>query len=65
MGRTTADLGIVTDDELVAMWHVAADDAIAHRASRCGHPACPWRRAAIEECDTYAERWSARHPVTS
>jgi hypothetical protein len=61
VGRTIADLANVTPDELVSMWHVAADDAIAHQPCTCGHPTCPQRRAAIDECDAYAERWNTLH----
>jgi len=30
------DLPPITDDEIVGMWRIAADDAASHKASVCG-----------------------------
>lgn len=66
MGETIRDLGAVSDDELLAMWRVAADEATNHDSRRhpTGHcPGADWcekRRAALEECDRYAEQLTER-----
>jgi hypothetical protein len=59
---TVASMDAVTDDELVELWHLSADDAAKHRPWVCGTFRCPERRAALDECDAYAEMWLQRHP---
>jgi hypothetical protein len=45
---TVASMDAVTDDELVELWHLSADDAAKHRPWVCGTFKCPERRAALD-----------------
>jgi hypothetical protein len=58
---TVTDMGAVTDAELIELWHLSADDAAKHLPYVCGTFKCPERRAALDECDAYAEMWFERH----
>ena len=53
----------ITDDEIVGMWRVAAEDAASHRASVCGEQdgRCEHRRANLDECDGLLDVWLSRH----
>lgn len=53
----------IADEEIVSMWHLAADDAASHRAFVCGENdgRCRHRRANLDECDGLLDVWLARH----
>ena len=57
------DLPPITDDEIVGMWRIAADDAASHKASVCGEQGgrCKHRRANLDECDGLLDVWLSRH----
>lgn len=69
MGQTIRDLGAASDDELVRLWRVAADDAANHESRRHSQGHCPgadWcekRKAALAEADAYAEQITERRRV--
>ena len=53
----------LTDTELLDLWHLAAEQAAAHRPWLCGHEdgRCKYRRLNLEECDALEDEWLARH----
>lgn len=63
---TVADTDL-TDDDILELWHMAAQHAAEHRPWACGHEdgRCRYRRLNLEEADSLLDEWLTRHPTSS